>query len=171
MIRTSKKDQPMTHLPASLEPIDLRITDWCARLAILLLRLSVGICFLWFGALKLFPGLSPAEALATKTIVALSWGMIPAAVIPLGLGIWECLIGLGMITGLWIRATLLLLAVQLPGTITPLFLFPHECFVQFPLVPTLEGQYIIKNLVLAAAALAVAATVRGGRLVPGPPKV
>ena len=48
------------------------------------------------------------------------------------------------------RASLLLLFVQMLGTITPLFLFPTETFTIFPIVPTLEGQYIIKNIVLVA---------------------
>ena len=54
------------------------------------------------------------------------------------------------------------------GTITPLFLFPEETFVSFPFVPTLEGQYIIKNVVLVAAAIVLGATVRGGDLTAEP---
>lgn len=62
------------------------------------------------------------------------------------------------------HAITLLRFLQLPGTVMPLVLFPAETFTRVPFAPTLEGQYIIKNLVLAAAALAVGATVRGGRL-------
>jgi hypothetical protein len=54
------------------------------------------------------------------------------------------------------------------GTITPLFLFPAETWVIFPIAPTLEGQYIIKNIVLVSAAIVLGATVRGGELVPEP---
>jgi hypothetical protein len=54
------------------------------------------------------------------------------------------------------------------GTLTPIVLVPHEVFVQIPHVPTLEGQYIIKNLVLISAGIVVGATVRGGRIVPEP---
>jgi uncharacterized membrane protein YkgB len=154
----------MPDLPAALDPLDRRITDFCARHAITALRVSVGICFLWFGALKLVPGLSPAEGLATDTILRLSGGLVPAAAIPPLLGVWEVAIGLGLLTAWRLRLTLFLLAVQLPGTMTPLVLFPERCFAWAPLVPTIEGQYILKNLVLAAAALAVAATVRGGGL-------
>jgi hypothetical protein len=60
--------------------------------------------------------------------------------------------------------TLLLLFVQMPGTMMPLLLFPAETFRAFPYAPTLEGQYIIKNLVLVSAAIVIGATVRGGRL-------
>ena len=154
----------MPEMPHRLRPIDERITRWLAVHSVLLLRVSLGIVFLWFGALKLVPGPSPAEGLATKTIALLSGGLIPAGWIPTGLGIWECLIGLGLLIGFWMRATLLLLALQMAGTFTPLVLFPGECFAHAPFVPTLEGQYIIKNLVLIAAALAIGATVRGGRI-------
>jgi hypothetical protein len=54
------------------------------------------------------------------------------------------------------------------GTITPLFLFPTETWAHFPIAPTLEGQYIIKNIVLVSAAIVLGATVRGGELVPDP---
>lgn len=144
--------------------IDERLTRWMAAHGVLLLRLSLGIVFLWFGALKLIPGVSPAENLATETISLLSGGLVPHAVIPYGLGVWECLIGLGLMSGVWLRVVLLLLALQMAGTFTPLVLFPEACFTRAPLVPTLEGQYIIKNLVLVAAALVIGATVRGGRL-------
>lgn len=154
----------MPQIPAQLVPFDIRLTRWMARHAVLGLRLSLGIIFLWFGALKLVPGMSPAEGLAASTIGLLSGGLVPAAWIPPGLGVWECLIGLGLISGVWMRATLLLLALQMAGTFTPLVLFPGDCFTRVPFAPTLEGQYIIKNLVLIAAAIAIGATVRGGRL-------
>ena len=80
------------------------------------------------------------------------------------LAAWESVIGLGLILGRGLRGVLLLLAVQMAGTFTPLLLFPQETFSSFPLVPTLEGQYIIKNIVLIGAAMVVGATVRGGGL-------
>jgi hypothetical protein len=52
------------------------------------------------------------------------------------------------------------------GTITPLFLFPGEAFTRFPYAPSLEGQYIIKNIVLVSAGIVLGGTVRGGRLIP-----
>lgn len=71
---------------------------------------------------------------------------------------------MGLLFGAYLRATLFLLWLQMLGTITPLFLFPAECFTKFPYAPTLEGQYIIKNVVLISAGLVIGATVRGGRL-------
>ena len=77
------------------------------------------------------------------------------------------MIGLGLISGRFLRATLFLLAVQMVGTLVPLILYPSETFTRFPYAPTLEGQYIIKNVVLIGAAMVVGSTVRGGRIVPG----
>jgi uncharacterized membrane protein YphA (DoxX/SURF4 family) len=157
-------------LPSPLEPIDIRITSWMAKHGVPLARVALGIVFLWFGVLKFFPGLSPAADLAGRTIERLSFGWIsPAVGVPL-LATWETLIGLGLLTGYALRVTLLLLFVQMPGTMLPLFLFPAETFVVLPFAPTLEGQYIIKNVVLVSAAIVVGATVRGGRLVAKPPQ-
>jgi uncharacterized membrane protein YphA (DoxX/SURF4 family) len=155
-------------LPGALDRVDRRITGWMAAHGLFVLRMALGIVFFWFGALKLIPGLSPAEDLAGRTIEVLTFGAIPASVaIPI-LALWEVAIGLGLLLGRWMRLTLLLLFVQMAGTITPLFLFPEETFVSFPFVPTLEGQYIIKNVVLVAAAIVLGATVRGGELTPEP---
>lgn len=155
-------------VPAPLEPLDVRITSTLARIGVPVLRIGLGINFLWFGLLKFFPSASPAEDLAARTIEALSGGLVgPALSLPL-LATWESLIGLGLLTGIWMRATLFLLAVQMLGTLTPLVLFPSETFTTFPIAPTLEGQYIIKNVVLIGAAMVVGATVRGGGLVADP---
>ena len=148
--------------------IDAHLTRWMARYGVLLLRLSLGFIFIWFGALKYFPGLSPAQELAGRTIEQLSFGLIAPASANLLLATWECLIGLGLISGRWMRATLLLLFMQMLGTITPLFLYPTEVFTRVPYAPTLEGQYIIKNLVLISAGLVIGATVRGGSVIADP---
>jgi uncharacterized membrane protein YphA (DoxX/SURF4 family) len=148
--------------------IDTGVTNWMAKNGIVVLRVSLGIVFLWFGVLKFFPNLSPAQDLATRTIELLTFGLVKGNVsIPL-LALWETVIGLGLITGRYMRVTLLLLLVQMLGTITPLFLFPTEAFERFPFAPTLEGQYIIKNIVLVSAGLVIGATVRGGRLIADP---
>ena len=148
--------------------IDVRLTRWMARYGILLLRISLGLVFLWFGFLKFFPGLSPAEELATSTIHRLSFGLIPPATAAILIATLETLIGIGLITGVFMRVTLLMLAFQMIGTATPVLLFPDQVFQSVPFVPTLEGQYIIKNLVLISAGLVIGATVRGGRLVAEP---
>src|SRR6476620_3067284 len=155
----------MDDLIKRYDVVDARSTNWMANHGLRLLRISLGIVFLWFGALKFFPGLSPASDLAARTIYALSFGAVsPSLSVPL-LAAWECVIGVGLILGIFMRATLLLLALQMAGTLTPLFLFPAEVFTRIPYAPTLEGQYIIKNAVLISAAIVLGATVRGGGLV------
>ena len=148
--------------------MDVRVTNWMADHSIVILRVSVGIVFFWFGILKFFPGFSPAADLATRTIDVLSLGLIPGNVSILILATWECVIGLGLILGVFMRATLFLLWLQMLGTITPLLFFPGEVFTRVPYAPTLEGQYIIKNIVLVSAGIAIGATVRGGGMLADP---
>lgn len=157
----------MQKLSSAFGMIDRTLTAWMARHGIALLRISLGLVFLWFGALKFFPGLSPAQYLAARTIEALTLGLLKPATSVAILAVWETLIGLGLLSGLFLRGTLLLLWLQMLGAITPLLLFPAEAFTRFPIAPTLEGQYIIKNIVLISAGLVIGATVRGGRLTPG----
>jgi uncharacterized membrane protein YphA (DoxX/SURF4 family) len=154
----------------SIQNADLAITRWMARYGLLLLRLSLGLIFLWFGALKFFPRMSPAQDLAIRTIDVLSGSLVPATIALPVLAAWECLIGIGLLVGRGLRAILFLLYVQMLGTLTPVVLLPSELFTRFPYAPTLEGQYIIKNLVLISAGIVVGATVRGGGIVADPPK-
>jgi uncharacterized membrane protein YphA (DoxX/SURF4 family) len=140
-----------------------------ARHGINITRMALGFIFTWFGVLKLFPGASPAEDLATRTLERLTFGQVPPSTALLVLAIWEMLIGIGLLTGRLLRVTLLLLMLQMAGTLTPLVLFPSETFHVFPFAPTLEGQYIIKNLVIIGAALVIGATVRGGYVRAHPP--
>lgn len=144
--------------------IDIKVTEWMSRNGLPILRISVGLIFVWFGGLKFAEGMSPAQDLAIRTIQQLSFNLVPEKTIIIGLAIWEVAIGIGLIFKLFLRETLLLLFLQMLGTFTPVFLFPSEVFVQFPLALTLEGQYIFKNLVIVGAAIVLGATVRGGRL-------
>jgi uncharacterized membrane protein YphA (DoxX/SURF4 family) len=156
------------NLRKQLDLAEIQFVHWLARVSLPILRVSMGVVFLWFGALKFFPGLSPATDLAVRTIGALTFGLIPRDLSVVLLATLECAIGLGFLTGKYMRLTLILLAFQMVGTLTPLAFFPGEMFVQFPYAPTLEGQYIIKNLVLISAGLVIGATVRGGRIVADP---
>ncbi len=154
-----------TDLRQSYDRVDARITAALARTGVPALRLGLGLVFLWFGVLKFLPDLSPAADLATRTIERLTFGVVgPELSLPI-LAIWETLIGLGLLTGRFLWWTLLLLALQMAGAVTPLVLFPGETFTQFPIAPSLEGQYIIKNIVLIGAAMVVGSTVRGGGIV------
>jgi uncharacterized membrane protein YkgB len=149
--------------------VDLHITRWMARYSLIILRFSLGVIFVWFGMLKLFPGLSPAEELVRNTIYFFD----PDYFLPI-LALWEALIGVGFLVGLFTnrfqRLTILLLFLQMPGTALPLILLPEVCWTSFPFALTLEGQYIIKNLAIIGSALVLGATVRGGRVVSEPAK-
>jgi len=153
---------------AFLDPL---ITRWMAKNGIRFLRYSIALIFIWFGALKFFPGVSPAEALATDTIALLTFDLIPKTVtLPLLAG-FEVLIGLLILTDRFLRLTILLLLVQMVGTMSPIVLFPDLVFNSFPFVLTIEGQYIFKNLIVISAAITVGATARGGRLDPEPSNI
>lgn len=158
----------MSILRTQFDDLDARITRWMARNGVRMLRIALGLIFFWFGVLKLFPGLSPATELAGRTITILTFGLLqPQFSVPI-LAVWECVIGLGLISGRWMRVTILLLLAQMAGTMLPLAFFPEATFTRMPYAPTLEGQYIIKNLVLVTAALVLGATVRGGKLTSRP---
>jgi uncharacterized membrane protein YphA (DoxX/SURF4 family) len=154
-----------------LDLLDLAIVRWLARYSLPFLRIGMGVVFLWFGALKFFPGLSPATDLAVRTISVLTFGLIPGSISLIMLATLETAIGVGFLTGRYMRLTLGLLVFQMAGTLMPLALFPGEAFMVFPYAPTLEGQYIIKNLVLVGAGLVTGSTVRGGRIVAEPQEI
>jgi len=139
------------------DTVDRWITTRMQRYGFFLLRISLGIVFIWFGALKPF-GLSPADDLVTKTLP-----FIPPKVLIPALGVWEVAIGIGLLWRPLLRASLLLLFLHLPGTALPLIFLRDACYVHFPYALTLEGQYIIKNLILVSAAIVVGGTVRHGR--------
>ncbi|MFP4059005.1 MAG: hypothetical protein ACOCYF_01175 [Bacteroidota bacterium] len=149
---------------SKFEKVDKTLTQWMAEHGLKLLRISVGIIFTWFGILKFFKGLSPAESLAITTIDILSFRLIPEDVIIYGLATWETLIGIGLLLKIFMRETLLLLYLQMLGTFTPVFLLPNEVFAEFPYALTIEGQYIFKNLVVISAGIVLGATVRGARI-------
>ena len=119
------------------------------------LRISLGLVFTWFGLLKFFPGISPAEEIATSTIALLTHGFITPLVSLKILAAWEVLIGLGFLHGKYIRLTALLFFLQMTGAMAPLFILPSEAFSRLPWAPTLEGQYIIKNVVLIASVVVI----------------
>jgi uncharacterized membrane protein YphA (DoxX/SURF4 family) len=149
-------------LPAALRRVHTRVTSWMADHSVALTRVALGVVFVWFGALKFFPGMSPAADLASRTVERLTLGRVPAAPGLYLVASCEVLIGLGLLLGRFVRTSLFLLFIQMAGTMVPLVLFRSETFRVFPYSPTLEGQYIIKNLVLMGAALVVGAAVRDG---------
>lgn len=136
------------------DQVDPLVTGWMSRNGVRLLRWSVGFVFIWFGALKTV-GMSPAQELVARTV----YWFPPDIFIPI-LGWWEVLIGLGLVIRPMARLAIALLFLQMPGTFLPLVLLPEICFTSIPFGLTIEGQYIIKNLVLISAAIVVGGTVR-----------
>jgi len=110
----------------------------------------IGIVYLWFGVLKFFPGVSPAETIAIDTISELTLGLIRPNIAILLLAIWETLIGLLLILGLFNRLALNLALIHMVLTFTPFFFFPDLTFTIAPFGLTLLGQYIVKNIVFLA---------------------
>ena len=147
----------------ALEPALTAATAWLAGHSVDLLRLSLGAVFLGFGALKFVPGLSPAAGLAGATFAALTFGLLPAEVGVFVVAALETAIGLSLLTGRLLRLGLALLGVAMVGILSPLVLLPDELFRGALYAPTLAGQYVLKDVVLLAAALAVAARAFGHR--------
>jgi len=137
-----------------LDAFDRRLAGWMDRNGRRVLRYALAVVFIWFGALKPL-GLSPAETLVKNTVYFLS----PDLFFPV-LGWWEVAIGIGLLYRPLNRLALGLLFLQMPGTMLPLVLLPEVCFTQAPIGLTMEGQYIIKNIVLIGAALVVGGSVR-----------
>mgnify|MGYP003572410891 CR=1 FL=1 len=138
----------------AVDAVDERIATWMERYGLRVLRLSLAAIFVWFGALKPL-GISPAEELVSRTV----YWFPPEKFVPI-LGWWEVAIGLCLAVRPLLRLGILLLFLQMPGTILPLVLLPSICFTDPPFGLTLEGQYIVKNLVLIGAAIVVGGTVR-----------
>jgi putative oxidoreductase len=149
-----------------------RVTNWLsgvlARHSIDVLRISLGLVFLGFGVLKFIPGASPAAELAVRTLEKLSMGVLSGEAALLTTAIAECFIGLTLVTGKLLRTGLVVLGGSLVAIMSPLVLFFTD---MFPSGPTLEAQYVFKDIVLVAAGLVIAARALGARMVTSEPAV
>ena len=147
----SRQSSPFRNRLGSL---DDWIIDWLDRYGHRLHRLSLGGLFVWLGLLKPM-GHKTATSLLAHTIY---WGSPETMVLVLGW--WEVAIGIAMLYKPAVRGALLLLLLRIPGTLLAFVLLPDVTFVSFPLVPTPEGQYLIKDLVLFFAAMAIGGSIR-----------
>jgi len=130
--------------------LDELLLDSLRRWSIPALRLALGSVFFWFGALKIVGG-SPVTSLIQET-----YSFLPVTTFVMILGVWEMLVGIGMILKRALRAVLLLLAIHLVGTFTAVWLNPHIFFLQgIPFCLTGDGEFVMKNLVLITAALVI----------------
>jgi uncharacterized membrane protein YphA (DoxX/SURF4 family) len=159
---------PITFLLSRLDAAHARVDGWLVRRSVLLLRLSVGAVFLVFGLLKLVPDASPAASLSAWTVGLLTFGLVPAGVAIVLVGLLECAIGVCLLAGRWMRLGVTLLAAAFVGILSPLVLLSGDLFTGPFGAPNLTGQYVLKDVVLVAAGLVIAATLRGGRLRPAP---
>ena len=126
------------------------------------LRISLGLVIAGFGLLKFFPGASPAEGLAMQTTEVLTFGLVDGRPAVLATAAIELALGLILMTGRCIKPGLVLMAGWLAGILSPVVLFPAEMFPGG--LPTLAAQYVLKDVVLAAAWLVVAAEAFGARM-------
>ena len=134
--------------------------------SVAVLRVAVGLVFFGFGVLKYFPGVSPAQNLTEATTHILFFGLVPGRVCMVVVATLECVIGLSLIAGRPMRVAIWLLGTEFVGILSPLVLLPGRLFSGPHHVPTLEGQYVLKDIILVGAAMVIAAaTFRGGRLV------
>lgn len=141
------------------DKIDRKISDFMERIGVISLRISLGIIFIWFGILKPI-GISSAEGLVIKTVGWMPF-FSPEGWVSI-IGWWEVAIGIAFLFKKTIRIAIALLAMQMVGTFLPLIILPGITFQTgyLPYAPTMEGQYIIKNLLIISAALVVGGTVR-----------
>jgi uncharacterized membrane protein YphA (DoxX/SURF4 family) len=137
-----------------LRELDERLQDWSRRHGPRVLRISIGLVFTWFGVLKFFPSVSSAEPIAVETLSKLTLGLVPERLLVLGLATFETGLGICFVLGLYRRLALLFLVAHMCGTALPFFMFPTELFSQL-FVPTFLGQYILKNMIIVSAALAL----------------
>jgi uncharacterized membrane protein YphA (DoxX/SURF4 family) len=120
--------------------LDQLLLDTLRRWSITALRLALGSVFLWFGALKVF-GSSPVASLIQET-----YTFMPISIFMLILGVWEMIIGVGIILKRALRFVLILLGIHLIGTFTAIGFNPGIFFVQgIPFCLTVDGEFVIKN--------------------------
>ncbi|MCX2720117.1 doxx family protein [Lentiprolixibacter aurantiacus] len=115
---------------------------------IAIMPMSIGLVYIWFGTLKFFPGLSPAENLATATIHKLTFHVFSDQLALILLAIWEVSIGVFLLTNLFKKTALYLALLHILLTFTPFVFFPELVFTKAPFGLTLVGQYIVKNLII-----------------------
>jgi putative oxidoreductase len=162
-VTTTRPARPAGHNAAVRADPLARAASWLAAHSVTALRISLGLVILGFGALKYVPGASPAEPLVMRTVDALSFGLVSGTPAVVATAVVETVIGLILVTGVGLRAGLVLLAGTLLGWMSPLVLFFGDLFPGG--LPTLEAQYVLKDIILATAAAVVAARALGARYV------
>jgi uncharacterized membrane protein YkgB len=137
-----------------LHILDSRVSAFFRRWGVPALRVSLAVVFIWFGALKVF-GVTPVTELVANTV----YWFDPDWVVP-ALGVVEIVVGLGLLFQVAMRAVLGLFFLQMIGTFLVFVLQPEVAFQDGnPLLLTVEGEFVLKNLALIAAGMVIAGTV------------
>ncbi|HEY4020062.1 MAG TPA: hypothetical protein VGM75_15330 [Pseudonocardiaceae bacterium] len=145
------------------------VDRWLERYSVAVLRVCMGIVIFGFGVLKYFPGVSPAQGVVLAVNRILTFGLLPDQVtLPLFATV-EAVIGLSLITGWGLRVIIYPLAVWVVAILSPVVLLTGQLFSGPHDAPTLMGQYVVKDIILAAAVLVVAADVRRRNRKTSPP--
>ena len=143
-----------TRAATRLRPIDDRVRAFLGRAGVPALRVSVGIVFVWFGLLKVLD-VSPVADLVARTV----YWFDPEVIVP-ALGAFEIVVGALLIANRFLRLALALFAAQMLGTFSVLLLLPTVAFQDGnPFLLTVEGEFVVKNLVLIAAGMVVGSKV------------
>jgi putative oxidoreductase len=138
-----------------LKAYDRNMRQLLGRASPILLRISLAVVFVWFGALKV-AGVSAVGGLVAATVPFLD----SAWFVPV-LGIVEILVGVAFATGRLLRVVLPVFAAHMAGTFLVLITLPDVAFQGAnPLVLTAVGEFVVKNLVLLTAGLVVASGVK-----------
>lgn len=145
--------------------LEARLMYWMTEHSLTLLRISLGLVFFIFGALKFLPNTSPAESLSVRTLERLSLGLMEGDIARLVVAIVEVVVGVSLLTGWLLKAGVILLGFVMLAIMAPLVLFAGELFPGPRHTPTLEAQYVFKDVVLAAASIVVALRARGAKMV------
>lgn len=145
----------MINKKPNYQAIDLRLIAFFKRTFLPVARVSIFLIFFWFGIIKIL-GLSPASPLA-EALTAKTIGMQYFDALFMILAILECIIGVLFLFPKMTRIVIALLLAHMAIVCSPLLLVPEYTWQSF-LVPTLEGQYIIKNAVVVAVAIGIAAS-------------
>ena len=157
--KTDLEQRVLDRLPRDirgpLDYVDAAVARFMEAHGITILRVALAIVFIWFGALKV-TGQSPVEDLVADTVY---W--VDADFFVVCLGIWEIVIGVGLLLGVALRLVLLLFFAQMLGTFVTVVIHPGVVFDDSnPLLLTVTGEFIVKNLVLIAAGIVIGSTVR-----------
>jgi putative oxidoreductase len=161
--RTAPTRRPAALPPGRVRRAERALASWLAAHSITALRISLGLVIAGFGALKFVPGASPAEGLVMQTTEALTLGVVGGTAAVVATAVVETAIGLALLTGRCLKAGMVVMTGWLVGILTPVVLFPAEMFPQG--LPTLAAQYVLKDVILVASAMVVAAALLGARLV------